>query len=93
LSFIVHAGVLAGIDPESSWERFLVALESDLGDIQGGTTPEGIHMGVMAGTLDIVQRIYLGTEIRDEVVHFEPRLPERLDGLTLPIQSGARRSR
>ena len=24
--------------PESSWERFLVALESDIGDIQGGTT-------------------------------------------------------
>ena len=52
------------IDPESSWERFLVALESDIGDIQGGTTKEGIHMGVMSGTLDLVQRGYLGTAIR-----------------------------
>jgi trehalose/maltose hydrolase-like predicted phosphorylase len=86
LSFIVHAGVLAGIDPESSWERFLVALESDIGDIQGGTSPEGIHMGVMSGTLDLVQRIYLGTEIRDGVIYFEPRLPARLDGLSLPMQ-------
>ena len=86
LSMIVHAGVLAGLDPESSWERFLVALESDIGDIQGGTTAEGIHTGVMAGTLDLVQRIYLGTEIRDGVVHFEPRLRERLDGLSLPMQ-------
>lgn len=86
LSFIVHAGVLAGIDPESSWERFLVALESDIGDIQGGTTPEGIHTGVMSGTLDLVQRIYLGTEIRDGVIYFEPRLPDRLDGLSLPMQ-------
>ena len=74
LSFVVHAGVLAGIDPESSWERFLVALQSDVDDVQGGTTREGIHMGVMAGTLDLVQRIYLGAEIRDGVVYFEPRL-------------------
>ena len=60
LSLIVYAGVLAGIDPESSWQRFLVALDSDITDIQGGTTSEGIHTGVMAGTLDLIQRIYLG---------------------------------
>ena len=86
LSLIVHAGVLAGIDPESSWERFLMALESDIGDIQGGTTPEGIHLGVMSGTLDLVQRIFLGTEIRDGVVYFTPRLAGRLDGLSFPMQ-------
>ena len=27
----------------------MVALESDVGDVQGGTTKEGIHMGVMSG--------------------------------------------
>ena len=75
LSFVAHAGVLARLEPESSWERFLVALESDVGDVQGGTTKEGIHMGVMSGTLDLVQRSYAGTEIRDGVLYFEPRLP------------------
>ena len=30
-----------------------MALESDIGDVQGGTTKEGIHMGVMSGTLDL----------------------------------------
>ena len=40
LSFVTHAGVLAAIDPESSWERFLVALQSDAEDIQGGTTKQ-----------------------------------------------------
>jgi alpha,alpha-trehalase len=83
LSYLVHAGVLAAIDPEGSWERFLIALESDIGDIQGGTTKEGIHMGVMSGTLDLVQRAYLGTEIRDDVLRFDPRLTDRLDGLSL----------
>jgi len=86
LSFITHAGVLAAIDPESSWQRFLVALESDIGDIQGGTTREGIHLGVMGGTLDLVQRAYLGTDIRDGVLYFNPMPTDRLDGLSLPMQ-------
>jgi trehalose/maltose hydrolase-like predicted phosphorylase len=86
LSFVTHAGVLAAIDPESSWERFLVALRSDADDIQGGTTKEGIHMGVMAGTLDLVQQNYAGTYISDGVLCFDPRLPSRLDGLSFSMQ-------
>jgi trehalose/maltose hydrolase-like predicted phosphorylase len=86
LSFIAHAAVMADIDPEGSWERFMVALESDIGDVQGGTTKEGIHMGVMSGTLDLVQRAYLGSEIRDETLYFDPKETERLDGLSLAMQ-------
>jgi trehalose/maltose hydrolase-like predicted phosphorylase len=86
LSLITHAGVLARFDPDGSWQRFLTALDSDLEDIQGGTTPEGIHTGVMAGTLDLVQRIYLGAGIQDGMIRFRPRLAQRLDGLTLPMQ-------
>jgi trehalose/maltose hydrolase-like predicted phosphorylase/beta-phosphoglucomutase-like phosphatase (HAD superfamily) len=86
LSFVTHAGVLARMDPESSWERFLVALESDIGDVQGGTTQEGIHLGVMAGTLDLAQRAYLGTAIRDDVLTFDPVMIDRLDGLQLALQ-------
>jgi len=29
--------------------------------VQGGTTKEGIHMRVMSGTLDLVQRGYVGS--------------------------------
>ena len=86
LSLIAHAAVMADIDPEGSWERFMVALESDVGDVQGGTTKEGIHMGVMSGTLDLVQRAYLGTEIRDETLYFDPKETERLDGMSLSMQ-------
>jgi trehalose/maltose hydrolase-like predicted phosphorylase len=86
LSFVTHAGVLAALDPESSWDRFLVALRSDVDDIQGGTTKEGIHLGVMAGTLDVMQRYYAGTQIRDSVLYFDPQLPSGLGGLSFPMQ-------
>jgi trehalose/maltose hydrolase-like predicted phosphorylase len=86
LSFVTHAGVLAGLDPASSWERFLVALESDVNDVQGGTTKEGIHMGVMSGTLDLVVRGYTGMYVRDGVLRFEPRLPEPLEGLSFAME-------
>ncbi|TVR81602.1 MAG: glycoside hydrolase family 65 protein [Rhodospirillales bacterium] len=86
LSFIVHAAIEAEIDPEGSWDMFLTALESDIGDIQGGTTREGIHMGVMAGTLDLVQRAYLGSEVRDDMIAFKPKLTDRLNGLAMPME-------
>ena len=86
LSLVTHAAVLSGLDPGSSWTRFLVALESDMGDVQGGTTKEGIHMGVMSGTLDLLQRGFMGASVRDGVLHFEPTLTNRLDGLTFAMQ-------
>jgi trehalose/maltose hydrolase-like predicted phosphorylase len=86
LSFVAHAGILADLDPQSSWERYLVALESDVGDVQGGTTQEGIHMGVMAGTLDLIQRGYMGSEIRDGVLCFDPKPVGNLDGLSFPMR-------
>lgn len=86
LSLVTHAGVLAARDEKSSWDRFLVALSSDIGDIQGGTTKEGIHMGVMSGTLDLVQRYYAGSSVRDGVLWFAPTLLDRLDGLVFSMQ-------
>ncbi|HZU03718.1 MAG TPA: glycosyl hydrolase family 65 protein, partial [Ktedonobacteraceae bacterium] len=86
LSFVTYAGVYSEIDLATSWGRYMVALESDVGDVQGGTTAEGIHMGVMAGTLDLVQRSYLGEVIRDGVLSFNPKAMDHLRGLTLPMR-------
>ncbi len=86
LSFVTYAGVFSEIDLAVSWERYMVALESDVGDVQGGTTAEGIHMGVMAGTLDLMQRSYLGEVIRDNVLYFNPKPMNHLRGLTLPMR-------
>ena len=86
LSFVVDAGIYAEIDLATSWQRYLVALESDVGDVQGGTTAEGIHMGVMSGTLDLVQRSYLGEVVRDGVLYFNPKAMDQLRDLTMRIR-------
>lgn len=78
LSQVVHSWVLARSDRPRSWHLFQQALDSDIADIQGGTTPEGIHVGAMAGTVDLIQRCYLGVEMRANVLHFDPALPNDL---------------
>jgi trehalose/maltose hydrolase-like predicted phosphorylase len=45
----------------------------------------------MSGTLDLVQRYFAGTQVRDGVLHFDPRLPSQLDGLSFPMQFRRRR--
>jgi alpha,alpha-trehalase len=78
LSKLVFSWVTARSHRDVSWENFQVALESDFKDIQGGTTPEGIHLGAMAGTIDIVQRCYTGLELKKGGLSFNPHLPDKL---------------
>ena len=73
-------------DRERSWELFSEALESDVGDVQGGTTPEGIHLGAMAGTVDLLQRGYSGLEVRGDVLWFNPALPIGLSALEFEVR-------
>jgi len=86
LSWVVHAWVLARANRPRSWRMFREALRSDLTDIQGGTTPEGIHLGAMAGTVDIVQRCYTGIETRANALHIDPCLPDELDRLSTRVR-------
>ena len=86
LSNLVLSAVNARYDRDSSWKTFCEALESDISDVQGGTTAEGIHLGAMAGTVDLVQRIYTGLEIREGILFFHPRLPTQLGSLEFAIR-------
>ncbi|WP_206604679.1 glycoside hydrolase family 65 protein [Kineobactrum sediminis] len=86
LSRAVSSWVLARSNRPGAWPLFIEALESDVGDIQGGTTQEGIHTGAMAGTVDLIQRCFTGIEIRDDVLWFNPTLPEGLTSLCLNIR-------
>jgi len=79
LSRVVYSWVVSRSDRARSLNLFVEAFESDLNDIQGGTTPEGIHLGAMAGTLDIVQRCYTGLIMKEDTLRFNPRLPDKIE--------------
>ena len=55
-------------------------------DIQGGTTPEGIHLGAMAGTVDLLTRCFTGMDVRDGILWFAPSLPEELGNLHMHMR-------
>jgi trehalose/maltose hydrolase-like predicted phosphorylase len=86
LSKLVHSWVLSRSNRLKSWKNFKKALMSDFKDIQGGTTSEGIHLGAMAGTVDLVQRCYTGLEILPEKLRFDPALPPDLKSLKTRIR-------
>jgi alpha,alpha-trehalase len=86
LSRVVHSWVLTRSDREASWQLFLEALESDVADIQGGTTPEGIHLGAMAGTADILERAFTGIVVRNHILWFNPVLPDEAGRLHMHIR-------
>ena len=86
LSWVTHAWVMARADRKRSWELFNLALNSDIADLQGGTTAEGIHLGAMAGTIDLMQRCYIGIEPRTNVLTFNPRLPDELTSLKTTVR-------
>ncbi|MFE1312530.1 glycoside hydrolase family 65 protein [Streptomyces sp. NPDC058755] len=72
LSGLVHGLVLARARRAEAWQYVHEALEADIADIQGGTTGEGIHLGAMAGTLDLVQRGLTGLETREDALWLDP---------------------
>jgi trehalose/maltose hydrolase-like predicted phosphorylase len=82
----VHAWVLARGDRLRSMQFFAEALQSDITDIQQGTTAEGIHLGAMAGTVDLVQRAVTGIVATDDVLWLNPELPQEIDRLTMRLR-------
>jgi alpha,alpha-trehalase len=86
LSRVVQSWLYARRDRERSWDQFSQALHSDVSDVQGGTTPEGIHLGAMAGTIDLVQRCYTGIELRGDALRLNPALPSELGRLAFSLR-------
>ena len=60
-----------------AWSLYQEALYSDYRDIQGGTTAEGIHAGVMAATLYIPLTTFAGIDFREDVMRIDPNLPKQ----------------
>jgi trehalose/maltose hydrolase-like predicted phosphorylase len=78
--------VLARANRDRAMEFFQQVLNSDVADIQGGTTSEGIHLAAMAGSVDLIQRCFTGLEIRGDRIVLAPHWPESLGVLGFPIR-------
>lgn len=86
LSAVVHAWVLARAHRERAVEFFHRAMRSDVTDIQGGTTAEGIHLAAMAGSVDLLQRCFSGLETRADRLVLNPFWPRHLGVLELSVR-------
>lgn len=86
LSRVAHASVLAARDPDRAWSTFREALSADLDDTQGGTTRTGIHLGAMAGTIDVVQRTFAGLRITADALLFAPRMPKGIRAVSFQVR-------
>jgi trehalose/maltose hydrolase-like predicted phosphorylase len=86
LSRVVYSWVLARSNRPSSMAFFVEALQSDVIDIQRGTASEGVHLGAMAGTIDLVQRVSTGIEAKGGVLRLNPELPPEMECLDMHIR-------
>ena len=57
---------------------FAEALQSDGTDIQQGATSERVHLGATAGTVDLIQRVSTGLEVKGDVLRVDPELPQEM---------------
>jgi beta-phosphoglucomutase family hydrolase len=88
LSYVVHSAILKYLErhKHDQWKWFIEALRSDICDTQGGTTPEGIHCGVMGGTIDIIVKSFAGINLFKDHINVSPDLPRCWHGLSFRIQ-------
>lgn len=83
---VVDAWVWARADRRRAMGFFAEALQSDVSDVQHGSTAEGVHLGAMAGTVDLVQRVSTGIEVRGDVLRLNPELSSRVERLDMHIR-------
>lgn len=86
LSRIVYSMLLLKVnDDQQAWKLFYEALTSDYYDIQGGTTAEGIHLGVMGATLNVVTSYFAGIDYRGDKLEINPHLPKQWNEITFKM--------
>ncbi len=87
LSKVVHSVAASYLQNGGPvWDWFMEAMRSDIYDTQGGTTVEGVHTGVMAGTLDVITRYFAGVQPYGESLCVNPHLPAHWKLLAFKIR-------
>lgn len=85
LSAVVHSWVSARGNRDQAMRYFQQVLDSDVADIQGGSTAEGIHLAAMAGSIDLLQRCFTGLETRRDRLVLGPMWPEDQGSFTFSL--------
>ncbi|NNG00402.1 MAG: beta-phosphoglucomutase family hydrolase [Desulfobacteraceae bacterium] len=86
LSKLVHARLAHMMGKKKlGFKLYLEALTSDLRDVQGGTTGEGIHTGVMAGSVLAAMWSYAGLDVKNGEPIVDPDLPDRWEQLEFDV--------
>ena len=76
LSKVVHCYIAHILNrPEEALRMYQDVLRSDVQDIQGGTTPEGVHTGVMGGSVNIALESFAGVRVFRDYLVLNPSLP------------------
>ena len=83
---MVCAGALAQLDTNRSWSFFAETMGIDLAASKSASAGEGLHLGAMAGTLDVLQRHYLGLHVRDDALFIHPSPPAALGPVRMRLQ-------
>jgi len=92
LSFVVHSAIARYIPGyrRRAWKWFTEAMKSDRYDTQGGTTPEGIHCGVMAGTVGIILENFAGINLFADHLSMAPELPKEWSYVAFKLEQRGR---
>jgi trehalose/maltose hydrolase-like predicted phosphorylase len=81
LSRVVNAWLETKLDRARSWQLLCEALGVDLTALHDAAAREGIHLGAMAGTIDVFERAYMGIAARRDRLSIDPLLPPELPEL------------
>ena len=86
LSLGVHAHIACIFgDTETAMQWYHTALHADLGDIQGGTTKEGIHVALMASTISLLLFSFAGVDVSGDTLEVHPALPPSWKSIAFTI--------
>lgn len=76
-SRLVHARLASLVGRKKlAWNLYYEALKSDFIDMEGGTTAEGVHMGVMTGTVLMALTTFAGLNFHGNTLSINPNLPK-----------------
>ncbi len=86
LSKIVHGVISSHLGDETVTRKFLEeSLSADISERIRKDTSDGIHCGLMAGTIDFIIRRYGGVNYHKPIIEIDPDLPADWNGLSFKL--------